>query len=408
MVRGRGGAIVGETRITGGSGGGGRPRGRGRGRGHAGGGGGNSVGKFLAPHTGKQAGAIANSEAGTEYNAGIREGREQAKGSRKREGDLGQWYAQLASDYQGAQNQGAAALQSVENTTSAQLAAAGQRSSADQAQLASQDEQFASLVGGPKDTAGLAKIAQAAGAASAARVDQSKPVLSEQANFVARLGGDKTAARMQGIEARQAERLRRDKIVKDVAAQRKEKGQARVSNKEKIRESDRGYASEIAKLKLARREARSSEQAAAASAALAQVESARQASNDAISNRQAQERIGIESRSQRTTAKHYKTEAKAAAAAGGKGGLTPAEKLSRGEHSADAMTEAKNLLAIKVPKSPKEWAQFQAGLTEKMGSSYSAEAARAVAALRQEQAAKSRKGYASRAAAERATRAGHR
>jgi hypothetical protein len=377
MARGRGRGRVGAGHAPAGGGG------RGRGRGH-GGGGGNSVGKFLAPHTGRQAGAVANAEAGTEYNAPIREAREQAKGSRKRQGDLGQWYAQLASDYRGAQAAGASALKSVEDTTSSQLAAAGGRSDAEQAQLAGQDEQFASLVGGPKDTAGLAKIAQAAQAAGAARVDQSKPVLSEQANFVARLGGDKAAARMKGIEARQEERDRRDKIIKELGAVRKEKGQARVANKEKIRESDRGYAAELKKLKLARREARTAEQAAAASAALAQVESARKAEQDAISNRQEQQRIGISAknaatarRSQRATAKHYTKE--------NSGGLSTAEKRSRGEHSADAMSTAKALLGIKVPKSGKEWSQFEAALIEKLGSSYGAEAASAVAKLRKAQ-----------------------
>lgn len=364
-------------------GGGGAPSGGGRGRGRSGGGG-NSVGNFLKPHTGKQASAVANAEAGTEYNSQIREGREEAAGSRKRAGDLGEWYAQLAADYQGAQGAGAAALKSVEDTTSAQLAAAGQRSTDEQASLGAQDEAFANLVGGPKDTAGLAKIAQAAQAAGAARVDQAKPVLSEQANFVARLGGNKTAARMQGIEARQAERARRDKILKDVGALRKEKGQARVANKEKIREGDRARQSEVAKLKLARKEARTAEQAAAASAALAQVESARQAEQDAIGNRQEQQRIGISAKNAKTAAKSQRATAKNYAA-GNKGGLTTAEKRARGEHSSDAMSEAKNLLAIKVPKTSKEWAQFQAALTEKMGSSYGSEAAAAVAKLRDAQ-----------------------
>jgi len=368
---------------------GGRP-----GRGRRGGGGGDSVGKFLGLHTGRQAGAIANAEASTEYNPEIRNLREQAKGSRARERDLGQWYAQLSSDYQGAQDAGAAALQSVEDTTSKQLAEAGDRSSADAAKLAADDEQFAALVGGPKDTAGLAKIAQAGAAAQRARVAMNLPVQQEQANFVGRLGSEKTAARMQGIEARQSERNRRMKLKDDTAAVQREKGAARVTAKEKIRESDRAYQAERAKLRLARREAKSAEQAAAAEAALARLKAAHEARQDSIGNRQAQERIGISrknaatsARSQRATAKNYREDNK-----DGKG-LSTAEKRSRGEHSADAMSEAKTLLAIKVPKTPKEWAKFQAALTERMGSSYAAEAARAVAKLRKQQAAKSRGAY---------------
>lgn len=353
--------------------------GRGRGKG---GKGTASVASFLKPHTGPQAGAAANSEAGLEFNPAIREGREQAKGSKKREGDLGQWYAQLASDYQGASDQGAAALKSAEDTTSSQLSAADAASSADQAKLASDDSAFATLVGGPKDTAGLARIAQAAQAASSARVDQKAPILSEQANYVGRLGANKTAARMQGIEARQAEKARRDKILKDVGATRKEKGMARVANKDKIREADRGYSTEIKKLKLARKEARSAEQAAAASAALARVEASRKASEDAINNRQDAEKIAISARNASTSAKAQKATAHHYKVSGNGKGLSTAEKRARGEHSSDAMSEAKNLLEIKVPKSDQEWAKFQAALTEKMGSSYGSEAARAVAKLR--------------------------
>lgn len=316
----------GRGRVGGGAGshaGAGGGRGRGRGRGKAGG---NSVGKFIAPHTGRQAGQIANSEAGTEYNPGIRETREQVKGSRKREQDLGSWYAQLASDYNQGQVAGAAALKSVEDTTTAQLNEAGARSSADQAALGASDEAFAKLVGGPKDTEGLAKIAQAGQAAAAARVDQAKLPISEQANFVARTGSDKSAARMKGIEERRSEQRRRDKLKKDLAAQRKEKGQARVSNKEKIREADRGFVREGQQLKLSKREAAAAERQAAADAALAQIEAARQAREGAVDSRQAQERIGISrknaatsARSQRATAKHYKQTGK-------DGGLSPSTK----------------------------------------------------------------------------------
>lgn len=387
--RGRQGGGAGAPRRPGAGGNRVRP-----GRGRRGGGGGNSVGKFLGPHTGRQAGAIANAEAGSEYNPEIRQLRQQAKGSRARERDLGQWYAQLSADYQGAQDSGAAALQSLEDTTSKQLGEASDRSSADAARLASEDEQFAALVGGPKDTQGLSKIAQAGAAAARARVALNQPVQAEQANFVGRLGGEKTAARLQGIESRQAERNRRDKLLSELSGVRKEKGSARVANKEKIREADRGYVLERKKLKLARREAKSAEQAAAADAALARLKAGQEARQDAIANQQAQERIGISrknaatsAKSQRATARNYHEDNK------NKGKLTPAEKRSRGEHSSDAMSAAKALLGIKVPKNPKQWAQFEAALIEKLGSSYSAEAARAVAKLRQRQKAKSRGGY---------------
>lgn len=407
MARGRGRQHTGGPGAGGGRrpgvGGGGRPRGRGRQ-------GGNGAKQFLAPRTGRQAGAAANAEAGAEYNPEIRQLREQAKGSRKREGDLAQWYSQLAADYEGAQSAGAAALQSVEDTTTKQLGEAADRSSADAAKLASEDEQFAALVGGPKDTAGLAKIAQAGAAAQRARVALNLPVEQEQANFVAGLGGQKTAARTQGIEARQEERNRRDKLLSQVSAARKEKGAARVADEEKIRESDRAYKAELAKLRLAKREAASAEQAAAADAALAQLKASHEASQDAIANRQAQERIGvsrtnakISAKNARTSARSQKTSARAQRATArhyekeNSGGLTTAEKRSRGEHSADAMSAAKALLATESPpKTKKEWALFQAHLIEELGSSYSAEIARAVAQLRRRQTSQRRTAYGRR------------
>lgn len=369
-----------------------RPAGRGRGRGR----GGDSVGKFIGAHTGRQAGAIANAEAGTEYNPGIRETRGQIKGSRKREQDLGSWYAQLAADYGQSQAAGAAALKSVEDTTTAQLNEAGARSSADQAALGASDEAFAKLVGGPKDTEGLAKIAQAGQAAAAARVDQAKLPISEQANFTARLGSDKAASRLQGVEQRRAEQRRRDKLKSDLAAQRKEKGQARVSNKEKIRESDRGFVREGQQLKLQKREAAAAEQQAAASAALARIEAAQAARQDAIGNRQAQERIGISrknaatsARSQRATAKHYKQSGK-------DGGLTPGTKnTNKKERQNAAALVHSAVVQAGPPKTAAEAAELERLAVEAGGAPR--EVHRAVQNLLGRAKAKSRRGYSARA-----------
>lgn len=370
MARGRGRGRVGAVASAGGS--------RGRGRGRTGGG---SVSKFLAPHTEAAASKIANAGASAEYNPEIRQDREDAKGSRKREGDLGKWYAQLAADYHGAAGQGAAALKSVEDTTTKQLGEADSRSSADLASLGADDSAFASMISGPKDTAGLAKIAQAAAAASKARVDQASPLASEQADFTARVGAGSASARLQGIEARQGEKSKREKIRSDLAAVRKTKGAARTAGKEKIRESDRSYSTDLKQLALSRREAAAAEQQAAADEALARIKSSQEARQNAIGNRQKQEEIGISRKNAKTsrisakaTAKHYATE--------NKGGLTSAERLSQEEHTGDAMSAAKALLGIKVPKSAKEWSQFETGLIEKLGSSYSSEAASAVAELK--------------------------
>lgn len=354
------------------------PRGRGRGR----------SGSFLAPMGGRKAGRVANAEAGAEHNPEIRSLRQQAKGSRKRQQDIGSWYQQLAADYKGAQDAGSAALQSVQDTTSRQLAEASDRSSADQAKLAADNAAFAKLVGGPTDTSGLAKIAQAGSAAARSRVALNLPVAEEQANFVAAIGGQGAAARARGIEARQEEGDRRQKLLSDLGAERKEKGASRVLNKEKLRESERAYGTELKKMKLARQEARSAQQSAAAAAALDRIESARKAQSDAIAAQQAQERIGISrknartsARSQKATARHYRE--------GEKGGMTRAERAEAKAGHRNALATAKSLIKQrgKPIRTPVEWAELEEAVRLESEVSPS-EARAAVKRLQQAAAAK--------------------
>lgn len=220
---------------------GGRARRGGRG---GGGGRGGAVARFLRPHTGREAGKVANAQAGTEYNGPLRELRGQAKGSRKRQADIGQWFSQLASDYAGAQDAGNEAFKTQQDAVAKQLGESADRSKSSQQELSDRDAAFAKLVGGPQDTEGAARIAAAADAAARSRVTLSALPAAEQANFIAALGGRRTASRLQGIEARKGEADRRDKILSDLRGLRKEKGQARVANKEKIREADRAERSQ--------------------------------------------------------------------------------------------------------------------------------------------------------------------
>lgn len=218
-------AVVGARR---GRRGGGAARGRG-----------SAVGRFLRPHTGREAGRVANAQAGTEYNPEIRQIRSQAKGSAKRERDIGAWFGQLASDYADSQAKGTEAFRVQQDALAKQLGEASARAQGEQKSISDKDAAFAKLVGGPIDTQGAARIAAAAAASDRSRIQLSSLPAAEQANYLASLSGQRTAARLQGIEARNSENDRRQKILSDLAAVRKEKGQARVANKEKIRESDR-------------------------------------------------------------------------------------------------------------------------------------------------------------------------
>lgn len=228
------------------------PRGRQRGRG--GRGRAKRVNGFLRPHTGREAAKIANFEAGAEYNPKIRELRQSAKGSRKHLQNIGHFYNQLANDYAQAQQSGLAAFGTAQDATAKQLAEASQRSGEQFASLAKDDEEFAKLVGGPKDTAGLSEIAKAGAAAERARVAINAPTSQEQANYLASLGGYKAASRMQGIEARREERRNRAKIKSDLTDTRREKAMTRVARKEQIREGDRAERAQRASERLAKRE----------------------------------------------------------------------------------------------------------------------------------------------------------
>jgi hypothetical protein len=331
---------------------------------------------------GTSPGAVANAQAGTEFNAGIHETREQIKGSRKRQSNLGDWYRQLARDYQGAQNAGSAALRSIEEATGKQISEAGERSSADQADLAARDAAFAKLIGSAQDP-GLSKVAEAGAAARRSQVALNLPIEQQQGNFVGRLGADKAAARLQGIQSQSEERSRREKLKSDLVSQRREKGAARISAKDKILEARAARAAEAKKLALEQQEARASERQAAASQALAEVESARKARSERVGNRQEQEKIQIDRQRAHAYAKHYRRE--------NKGGLTPSERRTRHEHAKNAAVEAANLYkaAQKPPKTNADWAAF-AHLVAEQSEISPTEATKAVQKLRAAVAAQAR------------------
>ena len=375
MARGRGrGRIGGHA--------GGRRRGRGRGAG----------GSLLAPLSGREVSREANAQASAEHNPEINQLRQQARGSRKREQDLGQWYQQLAQDYAQGQQAGSQALQSTQDTITKQLNEAAERGKGELSELSKSDATTAARLGGPSDTAGLEKIAQAGNAAERARVSINAPTAEQQANYVASLTGKRTSARMRGVEARTEERNRRDKLKSDLTTAQSTKGASRILAKDKLRESERGYATELKKLQLARKEAASSAQAAAASAALARLKASHEATQDAIGNRQAQQRIGIEAknartsaRSQRATAKHYKE--------GGKdNGLSPSTKnTNKKERQNAAALVGSAVTQAGPPKTPAEAAELERLAVEAGGAPR--EVHRAVQNLLNRAKSKKRRGY---------------
>lgn len=293
---------------------------------------------FLGVHTPRSAGRAANAEAGAQYNPAIREARQQAKGSRRRVKEIGSWYDQLAQDYGQSQASGQKAFETAQAATDKRLTEAGQRGQSELNELSAKDASLAALVGGPTDAKGKARMAAAGAATARSSAAATAPIATSQAAFLASLGGRRTSARMKGIEERREEGDRLSKIRSDIASTRKEKGQAKVSAYEKIREADRAQANEKARMRQAKREAAIQAKQAAAQLALS-------SQQNVIAARQSQERIGISrrnartsERSQRATAKNYRR--------GDKGGLTPGERNTNKKE----LQNAASLVHIAVSK----------------------------------------------------------
>lgn len=194
--------------------------------------------RFTEPLTGKRAGKIARSQANLEFRPLERQLKSEIRGSAKREGDLGQWYDTLAGDYASGGQLAQQAFTTAEQATNARLGEESQRAQATLGDLAAGDSAFAALVGGPKNTTGLAQAAEAAAAAERQRSTLQAPITAMRANNVASYAPRQNAARMQGIEARRDERDRRSKQQQDLRALDREKGQSTVKGIQTLREQE--------------------------------------------------------------------------------------------------------------------------------------------------------------------------
>jgi hypothetical protein len=199
--------------------------------------------RFVEAPTPKGAQRTARAEANTVYKPVLRGLRSEVAGSKKREGELGSWYGGLTSQIGQAQQNAAASSQAAESALTQRLANA---SASDQTALkeqASKNEALGKLLGtnqvgvsnAPSASAGATAIAQQ-------RVALTSPLTAERANYQNYLGQRGVSATERGIEAHKAETSRRRKIKEDLRAGKKERGQAVVSNLEKLREGARDYA----------------------------------------------------------------------------------------------------------------------------------------------------------------------
>ncbi|HEX6456227.1 MAG TPA: hypothetical protein VF009_06875 [Solirubrobacterales bacterium] len=194
--------------------------------------------RFTEPLTPKAARKVARSQAATEFRPTERQIASEIRGSKKREGELGQWWDSIGQGYQQDQANSLAAMKVAEDATNQRIAEESQRSQAGLASLAAADKSFAELVGGPTNAAGIATMAGAAAAADRQRVTLQAPITASRANYIASIGSRRNAAGLQGVESRQAERERRRKQQQDLQALKRERGSAVVKSLQTLREQE--------------------------------------------------------------------------------------------------------------------------------------------------------------------------
>lgn len=310
--------------------------------------------RFIASPTAQKAKRTARAQANVVYKPVLRGLRSEVAGSKKREGELGSWYGGLTSQIGQAQQSAAASSQVQDAALTQRLADA---SASDQTALkeqASKNEALGKLLGtnqvgvsnAPSASAGATAIAQQ-------RVALTSPLTAERANYQNYLGQRGVSATERGIEARKAETSRRRKIKEDLRAGKKERGQAVVSNLEKLREGARDYA--IQKQAFGQK----GKELAVGSkeAAIERAQKARENAADRSVSRfsAGSTRISAEAskRNANTAVKKLKKEGKA-------GGLTPTQKRSAHRLQKNANVTARSLYsaATKKPTDPASWNAF--------------------------------------------------
>lgn len=277
--------------------------------------------RFLEIPTAKKARHTAGAEARKEYTPVLRGLKSEIRGSRKREGELKDWYGGLTAQNQQAQQSAAASAQSAESALTQRLANASAADKANLDSTAAQNANYAKLLGSsqvgasnaPANVAGTTALAQQ-------RVALTSPITAERASYQNYLGQRGVSATERGIEARKSETSRRRKIKEDLRAGKKERGQAAVANFEKLREGARDYAIQKQAFGAKSKEAAMSARQEAADRRLKAREGAAGRSIDIAKLGQGQQKIRNEERKIRQTGRKIKLEKQEAA--GGKGGVS--------------------------------------------------------------------------------------
>lgn len=282
-----------------------------------------SQAQFIEGPTAKKARHIAGAEARKEYSPVLRGLKSEVAGSKKREGEISNWYGGLTAQNAAAQSSATATSAAQESALTQRLAQAGSQDSSALAAQASKNAELAKQLGGPTNTAGQAEAAKGAQAVAQQRVALTSPLSAERASYQNYLGQRGVSATERGIEARKAETSRRRKIKEDLRAGKKERGQAVVSNLEKLREGARDYAIQNKAFGQKTKEFGAERQENALERRLKAQEAAQGLAVDKAKLGISEAKLGLEQRKTNQSGRKVKREAREAKQATGKGGVSP-------------------------------------------------------------------------------------
>lgn len=353
--------------------------------------------RFVASPTPKKARHTARAEANAAYKPVLRGLRSEVAGSNKREGELSGWYGGLTAQNQQAQQSAASTSAAQEKALTERLNTAGAADSSALAAQASKNAELAKQLGGPTNTAGQAEAAKGVQALAQQRVALTSPISTERASSQGYLAQRGISATERGIEAHKAETSRRRKIKEDLRAGKKERGQAFVSNLEKLREGARDYSIQKQAFGQKGKEFAAERQ----ENAIERAQKARENAADRSVSRfsAGSTRISAEAsrRSSNASARNATTAERKLRKEGKSGGLTPTQRRSAHRLQKNANVTAHSLYsaAKKKPSDPASWNAFVILVGKEVGDQVAAKKAvgRLKASFKRQQAQGTRPGF---------------
>lgn len=288
------------------------------------------------------------------------------RASQRRTKETGDWWQnylnevnQGRSEVQGAYGQAGQEIQG-------QIGAASAADSANTQALNAEAAKSAELRGAPMDNSGAQREAAASAQRNYLGAAFGGATAREGANQFGYLTDQRRIGVGQSIASRKEEQRRERSLRKDRRDVRRERGDYATAKRGELRAGERDYLIQRKAFGLEKKEAAQSAKESAREAREKALDRGYERSQDAIGNRQAQERIGVSREGNKP----------------GKGGRSTSEVNDAREGQRNANSTAARLIkSFGTPKTPKEWADLEEAVAKESEVSAS-EARKAVAQLK--------------------------